>query len=75
MGWCALTVDDAVGEQERQRGSVVAGCEGISSDDGRGDRGEVVWGVEGLGRGAAESILGGVLPRGTLRGLGECLEE
>jgi hypothetical protein len=52
---------------------VVADREGVSADDGRGDRGEVVR-VEGLGRGTAESVLGGVMPRGTLGGLGQLLE-
>ena len=40
---------------------MVADCEGISADDGGGDRGKVVR-VEGLGRGAAECIPGGVTP-------------
>ena len=53
---------------------MVADCEGISADDDGGDRGKVVR-VKGLGRGAAESMLGGVMPRGALCGLGERLEE
>ena len=53
---------------------MVADCEGISADDDGGDRGKVVR-VKGLGRSAAESMLGGVMPRGALCGLGERLEE
>ena len=52
-------------ELERQAGRVAAHCEGISADDDGGNRGKVVR-VKGLGRGAAESMLGGVMPRGAL---------
>ena len=40
--WGGARLDDAVKEQERQGGSAVADCEGIRSDDGSGDRSEVV---------------------------------
>ena len=66
-----------MGERELERhegGRVVADCEGISADDDGGDRSKVVR-VQGLGRGAAESMLGGVMPRGALCGLGERLKE
>ena len=53
---------------------MAADREGVGADNGGGDSGEVV-GEEGLGRGAAESIHGGVDPIGALCGLGELFEE
>ena len=72
--WCSACLDDAVGELECQGRRVVADREGVGADNGGGDGGEVV-GEEGLGRGAAKSIHGGVNPIGALCGLGELLEE
>merc|ERR1712086_294300 len=72
--WGSACLDDAVGELECQGRRVVADTEGVGADDGGGDGGKVV-GEEELGRGAAESVHGGVDPIGALCGLGELLEE
>ena len=46
----------------------------IGANNGGGDGSEVV-GEEGLGRGAAEPVHGGVVPAGALGGLGELAKE
>ena len=42
-------------------GCVIADHKGIGTDDGAGDGGQVVL-EEGLGRCAAEAVLGGIVP-------------
>ena len=65
---------DAVSKGNGKGGCVVADRKGIGTDDGAGDGGQVVL-EEGLGRCAAEAVLGGIVPLWARGGLVQHVEE
>ena len=65
---------DAVSKGNGKVGRMVADRKGIGTDDSAGDGGQVVL-EEGLGRCAAEAVLGGIVPLRVRGGLGQHVEE
>ena len=65
---------DAVSKGDGKGGRMVADRKGIGTDDSAGDGGQVVL-EEGLGRCAAEAVLGGIVPLWARGGLVQHVEE